>query len=103
MSREQNFLNLGADNFDAMKLVSLARNEGWSIELEKILEAPKLKDIAANMRAVEKGAADYGEPPKPFALLGDEKAAKEVLVSLHRLSLVNIMLIWNRSLGTRII
>lgn len=106
LSREQNFLNLGADNFDAMKLVSLARNEGWAIELEKILETPKLKDMAANMRAVEKGAADYGEPPKPFALLGDESAvaaAKEVCTCFTgQLSLVDLLLtLIHRSPGIR--
>lgn len=73
ITREQNFLNLGADNFDAMKLVSLARENGWTLDLEKILETPKLKDMVANMRLIEKGAKDYGEPPKPFELMGDEK------------------------------
>ncbi|OJJ32580.1 hypothetical protein ASPWEDRAFT_44725 [Aspergillus wentii DTO 134E9] len=80
---EDSFFQLGGDSIAAIKLVAMARLEGWHLTVANIFSHPKLSDLALTMRILE---ADGHRPPPPFCLLPDG-AADHVW---HTLSLLGI-------------
>ncbi|KAH8736477.1 nonribosomal peptide synthase 11 [Ilyonectria robusta] len=68
IGRESSFLFLGGDSLAAMRLVSMARHEGYSLTVAKIFQAPRLQEMAAN--AVERINAITNSPLiLPFSLM----------------------------------
>lgn len=54
---QANYLALGGDSISAITLASFSREAGYALSVPNILKMPKLKDMAATMKAVSKGAA----------------------------------------------
>src|SRR5699024_2988120 len=65
------FLALGGDSLRAMKLASVAREEGYTLTVATIFQSPTLRDMASKL---EKTDAAAFEPTVPFTLIGDWKA-----------------------------
>ncbi|KAI9371235.1 hypothetical protein BJX61DRAFT_543884 [Aspergillus egyptiacus] len=68
---DDSFFRLGGDSIAAIKLVAMARLEGWNITVASIFSHPKLSDLALTMGVLR---ADADRPPPPFSLLPDGSA-----------------------------
>ena len=68
---QDSFLALGGDSLRAMKLASVAREEGFALTVATIFRCPTLKEMAANLERAD--VAD-SEPASPFSLIGDWQA-----------------------------
>ncbi|OHF00460.1 hypothetical protein CORC01_04210 [Colletotrichum orchidophilum] len=53
IGREANFFTLGGDSISAISLTGQLRRVGYSLTVLDILKAPKLKDMASNLRKTE--------------------------------------------------
>ena len=76
---ESSFLRFGGDSIAAMRLASLARNQGISLTVQHVLSTPRLSEMAKavdNLNINEKFAAEVIEP---FSLL-QHPEDKEVVV-----------------------
>ncbi|KAL4954841.1 hypothetical protein BDW69DRAFT_183157 [Aspergillus filifer] len=62
------FLRLGGDSITAMRLVALARNEGYALTVSDVFEAPGLTGMAGRLRS--EGECQTVEYAPPFSLLG---------------------------------
>lgn len=67
---QDSFLALGGDSLRAMKLASVAREEGFTLTVATIFQSPTLRDMASKL---EKTDAAASEPTAPFSLIGDWK------------------------------
>ncbi|OJJ36076.1 hypothetical protein ASPWEDRAFT_60166 [Aspergillus wentii DTO 134E9] len=67
---DSSFLRLGGDSISAMRLASLARSQGISLPVQKILNQPRLCDMAQAMVPLDPNHDDAG-PVRvtPFSLL----------------------------------
>ncbi|KAK6087840.1 non-ribosomal peptide synthetase protein [Seiridium cupressi] len=62
-----NFFRLGGDSITAMRLVASARHQGWLLTVKTVFEAPKLEDMAKQMR---RDSDSTTQEVPPFSLLG---------------------------------
>ncbi|KAK7976909.1 hypothetical protein PG989_015372 [Apiospora arundinis] len=65
-----NFLRLGGDSILAMRLVSLARHQGFALTVADVFQAPLLEDMAKRIKHDEANSKE--QPVAPFGLLGPE-------------------------------
>ncbi|KAI5804608.1 hypothetical protein EDC01DRAFT_427178 [Geopyxis carbonaria] len=79
VSGAASFVHLGGDPFDALTLVSRARDAGWTLPAGAILAAPSLSAMAAAMVATTTTNIATRKPPQPFSLLADEEGTKKIL------------------------
>ncbi|KAK3179273.1 NRPS [Lecanicillium sp. MT-2017a] len=77
------FFRLGGDSIAAIKLVAMARQEGWNVTMGSIFSRPKLSDLALTMGVLQ---ADADRPPPPYSLLPDG-SADHVRGALHQLGI----------------
>ncbi|KAF7167699.1 hypothetical protein CNMCM6106_003127 [Aspergillus hiratsukae] len=63
---DDSFFRLGGDSIAAMKLVAMARQEGWTVTVANIFSHPKLSNLACTMRLLQ---SNTHVGPPPFALL----------------------------------
>lgn len=68
---QDSFLALGGDSLRAMKLASVAREDGFTLTVATIFQSPTLRDMASKL---EKTDAAASEPTAPFSLIGTWKA-----------------------------
>lgn len=93
IGRHDSFLNLGGDSIAAMRLVTLARREGLSLDVASVFHKPRLLDMAMALDSSKK--ASLGEarvaPYEPFSLLkGDCVSTKSRIASLIPYRTTNI-------------
>ncbi|GIK06023.1 non-ribosomal peptide synthetase, partial [Aspergillus viridinutans] len=63
---DDSFFRLGGDSIAAIKLVAMARQEGWEVTIANIFSHPKLTDLACTMSPLQSNAQ---RAPPPFSLL----------------------------------
>ncbi|USW57274.1 Putative AMP-dependent synthetase/ligase, Condensation domain, phosphopantetheine binding ACP [Septoria linicola] len=68
ISAKDNFLLLGGDSIEAMKLVSAVRQSGKLLTVADVFKYPVLEDLAKHLRL---GQVEEAELPRPFSLLAD--------------------------------
>ncbi|KAE8364752.1 hypothetical protein BDV27DRAFT_157514 [Aspergillus caelatus] len=70
ISIDSSFLRLGGDSISAMRLASLARSQGISLTVQKILNQPRLCDMVQAMVPLDPNRDDAGQVGvTPFSLL----------------------------------
>lgn len=85
IGRHDRFLNLGGDSIAAMRLVTLARREGLSIDVATVFRKPRLVDMAMTLCSSKKSNSGVARVAqyKPFSLItGDRVSTKTRLASL---------------------
>ncbi|KAM0454492.1 hypothetical protein ACHAPV_008363 [Trichoderma viride] len=70
ISLDDNFLHIGGDSIQAMKLVGIARQEGLVLTVADIFQQPRLFDLARLMHNFDRDFSSANEPVAPFSLLG---------------------------------
>lgn len=80
---DDSFFRLGGDSITAIKLVAMARLEGWYVTVANLFSQPKLSDLALAMGVLRE---DTNQPPPQFSLLPDG-SADHVLGTLHQLGI----------------
>ncbi|KAF7173368.1 hypothetical protein CNMCM5623_005609 [Aspergillus felis] len=63
---DDSFFRLGGDSIAAIKLVAMARQEGWDVTIANIFSHPKLADLACTIRLLQ---SNVQRAPRPFSLL----------------------------------
>ncbi|KDB21505.1 hypothetical protein H109_06562 [Trichophyton interdigitale MR816] len=82
IKRETDFFQAGADSVEAMKLVSMARREGRTLNVAQIFASPQLCDMALWWNSQRDNDDDALEKEWPaFALLDDLET--ETFIQLH--------------------
>lgn len=71
ISLDDNFLHIGGDSIQAMKLVGIARQEGLVLTVADIFKQPRLLDLARLMNNSDHNSALANKPVAPFSLLGN--------------------------------
>ncbi|UKZ63969.1 NRPS [Trichoderma atroviride] len=71
ISLDDNFLHIGGDSIQAMKLVGITRQEGLVLTVADIFKQPRLFDLARLMNNFDHEAKPANEPVAPFSLLGN--------------------------------
>ncbi|KAK1249601.1 hypothetical protein MKX08_009604 [Trichoderma sp. CBMAI-0020] len=69
ISLDDNFLHIGGDSIQAMKLVGIARQEGLVLTVADIFKQPRLFDLARLMHTFDHDIPSADEPVAPFSLL----------------------------------
>lgn len=93
IGRHDSFLNLGGDSIAAMRLVTLARREGLSLDVGSVFHKPRLLDMAMALDSSKKASPgeDRAAPYKPFSLVkGDCVSTKSRIASLIPYRATNI-------------
>ncbi|KAL5358103.1 hypothetical protein BJX96DRAFT_173136 [Aspergillus floccosus] len=81
VSMNTNFFQCGGTSIHAMKLVTLARNQGLSLSVIDVFENPRLADLATILQRSTAGTASGQgtcEPVPPFSLLPSEVYLEEI-------------------------
>lgn len=71
ISLDDNFLHIGGDSIQAMKLVGIARQQGLVLTVADIFKQPRLIDLAQLMNNSYRDSILVNEPVAPFSLLGN--------------------------------
>lgn len=93
ISRHDSFLNLGGDSIAAMRLVTLARREGLSLDVASVFHKPRLLDMAMALDSSRKTGSGEARvaPYMPFSLVkGDCVSTKSRIASLIPYRATNI-------------
>ncbi|KAM7214662.1 hypothetical protein V8F06_009983 [Rhypophila decipiens] len=61
----ENFFHLGGDSLSALRLISMARQEGQQLTVDTIFQSPVLRSLASRLTPVDKGRDEVA----PFSLL----------------------------------
>ncbi|SPO05622.1 related to AM-toxin synthetase (AMT) [Cephalotrichum gorgonifer] len=69
ISLSDSFFQLGGDSISAMKLVSEARNAGWSLTVAKAFQNRSLYDMSKVLEELEEAKTVAQEVPAPFSLV----------------------------------
>ncbi|GAM86382.1 nonribosomal peptide synthetase [Dothideomycetidae sp. 11243] len=78
IGRDDSFLRIGGDSISAIRLVTLARENGISLTVQDIFDDPRLMSMASKAEEVGEAAEENIEP---FSLLaGNEDALKAAIV-----------------------
>ncbi|PTB66087.1 acetyl-CoA synthetase-like protein [Trichoderma citrinoviride] len=68
--KSSSFLRLGGDSISAMRLVAMARTQGFNLTVRNILEAARLSEMAKLMTSTESAnPGGYDKTLEPFSLL----------------------------------
>ena len=96
ISVNDNFLRIGGDSIQAMRLVAAARNNGYHITVADVFKTPKLHDLALLLEANDSDAGDI-ESVTPFSLIPKSldsiqfrKAIKQQTLSDLRSTIVDV-------------
>ena len=77
---DSSFLRLGGDSISAMRLASLARGQGISLTVQKILNQPRLCDMVQAMVPLDPKQDDAGQVVvSPFSLLQHPEGKEMIL------------------------
>lgn len=71
ISLDDNFLHVGGDSIQAMKLVGIARQEGMVLTVADIFKQPRLTDLAQLMGIPDHSSTSANELVAPFSLFGN--------------------------------
>ncbi|KAG0157832.1 hypothetical protein PDIDSM_5342 [Penicillium digitatum] len=82
ISTADNFLELGGDSIDAMRLVGTARDHGLSLSVVDIFKYPKFSDMAALLRSLDKPQSEEPEVFQPTSLLSKDHNKDQILSRL---------------------
>ncbi|KAI9372444.1 hypothetical protein BJX61DRAFT_507131, partial [Aspergillus egyptiacus] len=81
VSMNTNFFQCGGTSLHAMKLVTLARNQGFSLSVIDVFEHPRLADLVTVVQrstAATASGPETGEPVPPFSLLPSEVHLEDI-------------------------
>ncbi|KAM0258024.1 hypothetical protein ACHAQJ_004067 [Trichoderma viride] len=70
ISVDDNFLHIGGDSIQAMKLVGIAREQGLVLTVADIFKQPRLLELAHLLQHSDNVSIPENELVKPFSLLG---------------------------------
>ncbi|PNP38749.1 hypothetical protein TGAMA5MH_09314 [Trichoderma gamsii] len=93
ISLDDNFLHIGGDSIQAMKLVGIARQEGLVLTVADIFKQPRLLDLARLMKNLDHDSASASSSVAPFSLLGNGinlQDARQQVASLCGLDVAQI-------------
>lgn len=79
IGRDDSFLRIGGDSITAIRLVAVAREEGFLLTVKDIFADPRLSSIASKLEAVDGNADDLLAAISPFDLL--EASQRDVVVA----------------------
>ncbi|KAL1965991.1 hypothetical protein VTN77DRAFT_4931 [Rasamsonia byssochlamydoides] len=80
ISAEDTFFRHGGDSIAAMRLVTSARQEGYSLSVADIFKAPRLSEMARSISGLSSAtlADEFGGSVEPFSLLSPDISVSEL-------------------------
>jgi amino acid adenylation domain-containing protein len=76
---DDDFVRLGGNSIDAMKVVASLHNHGITISVREMFLQPKLENMVSLMKRIESTTVEEFESPKPFSLLESTIGITDIL------------------------